>query len=211
MGQDVSAAPLSATRDSPLKAVDLKSLSLAPFKGHTELDNSLQCLATDQPDWFPSGYQSLTIVDGGEILFAAVEEGRFYLSNSDALVPDYRPAESFRSALQKIRAGQPLSFREEYAVETVWHEIMHIRTGVIAARRIIGEEPLEEGIVQSAARATYDRLLTALGGARPSHQDAILKNGLAYPLVTRNLLELIRRATIDGEQVEQLLIQYGPQ
>jgi hypothetical protein len=116
---------LSAARNSPLKAVDLNSLPLMPFVGRAELDESLRRLTANQPDWFPSGYQGLTIVDGGETLFAAVESGQFYLSNSDDLIPGYRPAETFRSALQNIKAGQPLSFREEYAVETIWHEMMH--------------------------------------------------------------------------------------
>jgi len=211
VGQEALTLPLSATRYSPLQAIDLKSLPLMPFVGRAELDESLRRLTVNQPDWFPSGYQGLAIVDGGETLFAAVESGQFYLSNSDALVSGYRPAEAFRAALQKIKAGQPLSFYEEYATETIWHEMMHGRTGVIAARRDVEKEPLEEGIVQLAARSTYDRLLTALGGAKPSHQDAILENGLAYPSVTRNLVELIRRAGVDEKQVEQILIQYGPQ
>jgi hypothetical protein len=189
-----------------LKAVDLKSLPLVPFEGRAKLDESLQRLASDQPDWFPAGYQGLTIVDGGETLFAAVEEGRFYLSNSDVLVPGYRPAEAFWSALRNIKAGQPLSFREEYAIETVWHEMMHERTGIVMIRRVIGKEPLEEGIIQLAARSTYGRLLTALGGADPSHSAAILENGLAYPLVTRNLVELTRRAGVSGDEIEQLLL-----
>ena len=194
-----------------MKAVDLKNLPLVPFVGRAELDESLQRLAGDQPDWFPSGYQGLTIVDGGETLFAAVEEGRFYLSNSDALVPGYRPAEAFQSALRNIKAGQPLSFREEYAIETVWHEIMHSRTGIIATRRILGQEPLEEGMIQFAARSTYGRLLTALDSADPAHQAAILENGLAYPSVTRNLVELMRRAGLNGDRVEQILLRHGPQ
>jgi len=210
VGQD-AVIPFSATRNSPLKAVDLKSLPSVPFAGRTEINESLHRLASDQPDWFPSGCQGLSVVDGGEALFAAVEEGQFYLSNSDVLVPSYRPAEAFWSALQKLKSGQPLSFYEEYAVETVWHEMMHERTKVIAARRILGEEPLEEGMIQLAARSTYDRLILALGGGLPSHQSAILENGLAYPSVTRNLVELIRRAGIDGKQVEQILVQYGPQ
>lgn len=194
-----------------MKAIDLKNLPLAPFAGCVEVDESLQRLAGNQPDWFPTGYQGLAIVDGGEMLFAAVQAGRFYLSNSDALIPGYRPAEAFRLALQKIKAGESLSFREEYAVETIWHEMMHERTKVITVRRIVGEEPLEEGMIQLAARSTYDRLLMALDGAAPFHQTAILENGLAYPSVTRNLVELIRCAGIDGKQVEQILLQYGPQ
>jgi hypothetical protein len=194
-----------------LKAVDLKNLPPMTFAGHAELDDALQRVAVDQPDWFPNGYQGLTIVDGDETLFAAVEQGQFYLSNSDALVPGYRPAEAFQSALSNIKAGQPLSFREEYAIEILWHEMMHERTKVVAARRIVGEEPLEEGVIQLAARSTYDRLLMAMGGAAPFHQTAILENGLAYTSVTGNLVELIRRAGIDGKQVEQILLQHGPQ
>jgi len=210
-GEVVATLPLSTTRDSPLKAVNLKDLPLVPLAGRNEVDESLRRLAVNQPDWFPFGYQGLSIVDGGETLFAAVEEGQLYLSNADALIPGYRPAESFRSALQKIKAGEPLAFREEYAVETVWHEMMHERTSVVAARRIIGQEPLEEGMIQLAARSTYDRLLMALGSAPPSHQADILENGLAYPSVTRNLLELTRRAGISGEEIERLLLQYRQQ
>lgn len=196
-------------RGIPLKPVDLKSLPPVTFEGHAEMDRALRRLADDQPNWFPAGYQGVSVVDGGETLFAAVEDGQFYLSHSDALVPGYRPAEAFWSALRNIKTGQPLSFREEYAIETVWHEMMHGRTGVIATRRVVGQEPLEEGVVQLAARATYDRLLAALGGKSPIHRDAILERGLAYPQVTRNLLELMRRAGIDGARVEQILLQHS--
>ena len=175
------------------------------------MDRRLRRLADDQPNWFPAGYQGLWVVDGGETLFAAVENGRFYLSNSDALVPGFRPAEALWSALRKITAGQLLSFQEEYAVETLWHEMIHERTGIMTARRVVGREPLEEGIIQLAARSTYPRLLAALGGRVPAHQATILENGLAYPLVTRNLVELTHRAGLSGEQIERILLQQGQQ
>ena len=206
-----SASPLSAMRNSPLKPVDLKSLPPVTFEGHAEMDRTLRRLANDQPHWFPAGYQGVSVVDGGETLFAAVEDGQFYLSNSDALVPGYRPAEALRSALQKIKMGQSLSFHEEYAVETLWHEMVHERTGIRAARRVVGQEPLEEGVIQLAARSTYPRLLAVLGGGNPAHQAAILERGWAYPQVTRNLVEMTRRAGIAGEQIEQILVQQGQQ
>ena len=53
--------------------------------------------------------------------------------------------------------------------------------------------------------------MAALGGENPAHQAAILEQGLAYPQVTRNLLELTRRAGIDGAQIEQILLQQGQQ
>lgn len=202
---------LSSDKTSSLNAIDLKSLPLMALDGHAELDHALRQVAQSRSDWFPAGYQGVSVVDGGETLFAAVEDGLFHLSNSDALVPGYRPAEALRSALRKIKTEQPLSFQEEYAVETLWHEMMHERTGIRAARRVVGQEPLEEGVIQLAARSTYQRLLAALGGENPVHQAAILEQGLAYPQVTRNLLELTRRAGIDGAHIEQILLQQGQQ
>lgn len=91
------------------------------------------------------------------------------------------------------------------------NEIMHERTGIRVARRVVGQEPLEEGVIQLAARSTYPRLLAALGSGNPAHQAAILERGWAYPQVTRNLVEMTRRAGIAGEQIEQILIQQGQQ
>ena len=188
----------------------LEELPTIDFAGMDEIHDTLWNLSIRQTSWFPKGYQSTSIIDGGKILFAAVRNGRFYLSNSDTLVAGYRPAEALLAALRKIKTREAISFNEEYAVETLWHEMMHERTSIITERRIVGEDPLPEGIVQLTARLTYGKLLAALGGA-PAHQDRILKNGLAYPTLTRNLVELVIRAGLTGEDIEKILLNYGQQ
>ncbi len=164
-------------------------------------------LAAKKPEWFPEGFNGIQVVDRKDI-FAAYYQGNFYVSNTDTLITGFNPAVELSSAFEKITISKTLSFSEEYAVECLWHEMMHARTGVFPLRLILGEEPLSEGMVQLAARHTYPVLLAELGGLS-SHQNAILKNGYAYSVVTTNLIELINQARLSGTAIEAMLLQYG--
>jgi hypothetical protein len=49
-----------------------------------------------------------------------------------------------------------------YAVETVWHELMHGMTRIQVVEQKVGKDALEEGLVQAVSRLSYQRLLVAL-------------------------------------------------
>ncbi len=201
---DLSKLLLSASDNALTTVPDMKIIDLEAF---VPVQKTVSELAVKKPEWFPEGFNGIQVVDRKDI-FAAYYQGSFYVSNTDALITGFNPALELSSAFEKMTLSKTLSFNEEYAVECLWHEMMHARTGVFPLRQILGEEPLSEGMVQLAARYTYPVLVTELGGLA-SHQAAILKNGYAYSVVTANLIELINQAGVAGKDIEVMLLQHG--
>ena len=196
---------LKSAFESKLKAtVNMKIITLEQF---APVQKVVAELAVKNPHWFPEGFNGVHAVESAD-MFAGYYQGAFYFSVADELVNGFKPAIDLANAFSKANTELTLSFFEEYAVETLWHELMHARTGVTTGRLALGIEPLNEGVVQLAARHTYQNLAKEIG-VNLTHQEKIICSGLAYPLVTRNLLELINQAKISGSDVEKLLMEHG--
>ncbi len=182
----------------------MKIITLAGFE---QVKTAMANVAESHPEWFPKGFNEIHAVSN-DGFFAAVNGGDFFISNTEALVKGFNPAHTLIEAISKASNGELLTFNQEYSIETLWHEIMHGRTGIGGERLLVAQEPVSEGFIQLSARHTYQILLKALGG-RAQHLDSIITGGLSYPVVTRNLLELITEAGITGEEVERILIANG--
>jgi hypothetical protein len=109
--------------------------------------------------------------------------------------------------LTNITLSEPLTFNNEYAVECLWHEVMHGRTGVSAKRVEMGVEPIEEGLVQILSRYSYPVLLKEMRW-EARHQDAIIANGLAYAKSACNLHYLLARAGVGQDNVLSLFFSH---
>ncbi len=175
--------------------------------GWSEVEKAMDTLAKRKDEWFPQGFNGIHAVSNPEF-FAAMREGAVYFSNADELVKGFNPAKQLTSAIEKINNGVSLSFDEEYAIETVWHELMHGITGIKATKNIIDKDPFEEGFIQMAARFSYPNLLTELGGSE-KHQETIITNGYAYPNTARNLIEMVRMAGMGIDEVSSQIIEHG--
>ena len=93
---------------------------------------------------------------------------------------DFNPAAEFNGALLNIRSGKGLSFKQEYAVESMWHEILHAKTKSPPYGRMSPAETRSmETLNQFTARHTYDQFLERLGG-KAAHKEAILEKGYGY-------------------------------
>lgn len=186
---------------------DVPSMKIIELEGFAAVQKVMSELAVKKPEWFPDGFNGIHAVANSEF-FAAYYEKAFYFSTTDELLKGFKPASNLVDAIEKISAKSSLAFNEEYALETLWHEMMHVRTGITTPRLVMGEEPLNEGMVQLAARHTYQALMVELGGTT-NHQVEILQKGYSYPIVTTNLLELINQAGISGAEVEAIILSYG--
>ncbi len=100
---------------------------------------------------------------------------------------EFNPGLNLASAILNLKAGTKISFNEEYAIETLWHEIMHGIVPIRMNKAIIGRNGIDEGVIQALARRTYPDFLSAYA-VTPKFQNEILANGYAYPEVTRNVL-----------------------
>lgn len=188
---------------SALKSLNASDMNIIKLKDFHLVESLIGDIYTKNSEWFPDGFKGIYAVNNDEF-FAAVDQGAFYFSDSDTLVKGFKPASLLISAIQSQKEGNKLSFNQEYAVETLWHEMTHGITGIISTKNIIGEEPLYEGIVQMIARSTYPELMGVLGMA-PLHQSEILSGGLSYPVVTRNLLYLMEVAGISVDDFRVIL------
>lgn len=191
---------LSSTLNQRL-AQDMKIVNL---DGFDSVQEKISGIAKQRPEWFPQGFNGIHAVSNAE-LFAGFDrnKGVFYLSAADELVSGFSPAKELQEALAKITLSEPLTFNNEYAVECLWHEIMHGRTGVSAKRVEMGVEPIEEGLVQILSRYSYPELLKEMK-REARHQDAIIANGLAYGKSAGNLHYLLARAGVDRDNVLSL-------
>lgn len=120
----------------------------------------------------------------------------------------WSPAYDFQAALGKIAAKKPLTFNQEYSVESMWHEIMHNRA--VGSARVLTSYELNvmEMMNQWAARRTYPRFLRDLG-TRPRHYQEILSSGYGYPNLVSAFDRILNTLSIDGNKalkpVERIL------
>lgn len=109
-----------------------------------------------------------------------------------ANLDDFAPAQDLLSAFKKLGRA-PLSFNEEYSLESLWHEINHNRQ--IFAGWIVDEwhpaKVLLEVITQWYSRQTYPEMLEKLGNFKPLHYDAIKSGGHGYSLEVGNFNRLL--------------------
>ncbi len=173
----------------------MKIITLAGFQ---TVQSAMEVIANDKPEWFPLGYNGIHAVSNCE-LFAGFDPktGAFYMSAANEMISGFSPANELVSTFENIKNRIPLTFNNEYSVETLWHEMVHGITGIAPNRYPMNKEPLQEGIVQIIARHGYQQLLMLIGAA-PIFQQKIIVSGLAYPNVTGNLLHLFERSRINA-------------
>lgn len=112
----------------------------------------------------------------------------------------FNPAGDLKSAWNTLAGGKPLTWEEEYSLESLWHEITHNRQKHGRLARNGTAEAIMEVSTQWTARRTYHHLLESLGG-KASHQPDILKNGLGYGSYVRRFDALLQALGIKDEQL----------
>jgi hypothetical protein len=103
------------------------------------------------------------------------------------------------TAFKKMQTDIEISFNEEYALETLWHEMMHTRalhTDFPSKNVMVATE----GIHQWLSRRSYQQLLTKFD-VKPIHQDSIIRNGLAYQNEVDNFNALLSILAVQGSDV----------
>lgn len=112
----------------------------------------------------------------------------------------FTPAAGLKAAWNKLAGGKPLTWEEEYSLESLWHEITHNRQKHGRLARGGTANTIMEVSTQWTARRTYHQLIESLGG-KASHQTDILKNGLGYGSYVRRFDALLHALGIKDEQL----------
>lgn len=141
------------------------------------------------------------------------EKGKTYFMATDSVGTIWLNARTFpscnnfnalrelKSAWNKLATGKGLDWGEEYALESLWHEITHNRQKAgNLGRGDTPERRAMEIFTQWTARRTYPQFLESLGG-KAEHQADILKNGFGYGTRIKNFDRLLEVLKVREEDV----------
>ncbi len=167
----------------------------APVKTYAELADGIRqrCgrFATN------NGITSIDFARDRGCFMATWCDGRFKVSTHPHSIrkeQTFNAAEELKSAWNKLAEGKALTWNEEYACESLWHEITHNRE----RRSLLGAAGVRymETVTQWTARRTYHEMLESLGG-KAAHQADIKRNGLGYGHWIKNFDRLLEVLGID--------------
>lgn len=119
----------------------------------------------------------------------------------------FNPLEEFRNGLAAIKSGKTMTFNQEYAFESLWHEILHAKTKTSPQRLTsIGTKNMET-INQFCARHTYPDFMKKLGGTAV-HQNEILENGYGYKGWITDFRGTLKKLNIDEKKAAKDLMPF---
>lgn len=107
------------------------------------------------------------------------------------------------SAFKKIQNKETLNFDEEYSIEVLWHELLHVKSKNRTILPPIKSEKgfprfVVEAVNQLTARTTYNQFLTKIGGERNiDNFKWIYKSGYGYNEGVQNIIELLNITKIN--------------
>jgi len=161
-----------------------KSDLARPVSTNAELAEQIKKFATP---FTRNGAIQDVIFDNGGYFMATNSRGLLWISQREfPSCANFNAGRELMSAWNKIATGERLDFHEEYAVESLWHEITHNRqTPTNAGGQATVSRRMMETVTQWVARRTYPRFMEKLGG-KAVHQEKILKDGYGYHLWIRN-------------------------
>lgn len=125
----------------------------------------------------------------------------------------FSPLEELRGALAAIKNKKPLSFNQEYSLESLWHEILHAKTQSRPQKLSnIGIQNMET-INQFVARHTYPDFIKKLGGEAKNQQE-VLDKGYGYSKWVADFRGMLKHKQIDEKQafkdlMPHLMRDYG--
>lgn len=173
----------------------------APVRTYAELGENIKAhcgqFATN------NGIKRVITENGRSYFMATDSRGTLWLNSKtfSTSCDGFNALRDLKTAWNKLARGEELTFNEEYAFESLWHELTHNRQKPGDLGR--GETPqrrVMEIFTQWTARRTYPRLLESLGG-KAAHQKDILKKGYGYGRRIQNFDRLLDVLKIKEEDL----------
>jgi hypothetical protein len=116
----------------------------------------------------------------------------------------FNPARDLMEGLVSIKNKKPLTFNQEYAFESLWHEILHAKTQTKYYRLSALQREHMETVNQFVARHTYPDFIKAFGG-QAEHQAEILDKGYGYGTWISNFRKKLAEKGIDEARAVEFL------
>ncbi len=177
-------------------------------------------MAKSNPDYFPTGFDGVSIAKNnmgmmaqGNIQGYNKNTGVYTKKTSKIYITDrtfskgFNPANELRGALTAIRDGKALTFNQEYAVESLWHEIRHAgakgwhnhHQRYVNGKPYPGRTVTMEVVNQFCARRSYDVLLKQLGGSA-ANMNKVVESGYGYSNSINNFNRLLEKYNIPKQR-----------
>jgi hypothetical protein len=152
-----------------------------PVKDFAELAQGIRALAGGHLK-NSAGFTSITL-NNEHAFMSTNSRGGLWISQKPHILPDkseFNPFKNLKDAWNNLSAGKPLDWKEEYAVESLWHEITHNRQiyAPLGDPKSIKRNTAEI-VPPWTARRTYPDFLKSLGG-EAGHWESIKREGLGY-------------------------------
>jgi hypothetical protein len=179
---------------TPTTPLDLSNINVA-----------LSDIAKQYPEYFNKGYNGIFPAPAGQQYFmsADINTGKIFV-NFAANENGFDAGTSLVKAFEKIRAGAKLTEHEEYSIEVLWHEILHLKsknTTVLPSINTVDtgfQRVAMETFNQIVARKTYPAFLNQLGGKAAAHQEWILNSGYGYSDTVANTRKILDMLNINN-------------
>ena len=115
---------------------------------------------------------------------------------------EWNPLQELKGAISAIRKGDKLTFKQEYAIESLWHEIRHAgAVGYVDInKRSSRRTKAMECINQFCARRSYVGFLKSIGG-KSNNRDSIILDGYGYRSTLKNFQNIIDHFKLDTKSV----------
>lgn len=139
----------------------------------------------------------------GNILTVHSHTFRFYSGGEPV---EFNPTKEVREAFAALKKGQKLTFSQEYAMESLWHETLHAKAKGWENRMLRNQMTVMqmETINQFVARNTYPDFIARFGG-KVAHQNDILERGYGYGTWVRNFRAILKHHGIDETETVKAL------
>jgi len=137
--------------------------------------------------------------------FASVNPKKGIIGFSDKTFKNhnsFRPRTDLYNGIRKL-GDEKLTFNEEYAIESLFHEIQHIRQNQ-SGRRLKKESAsnmMQEVVNQWTARRAYGLLTHKIAKCGPAHHKKIIEGGYGYRQQVRQLDVMITVLGIDDRKI----------
>lgn len=151
------------------------------------------------PEHLPYGVKAVLAAEITDDFFMATD-GKGVFKFAEVEHNGFNSRTDLLAGLKAIKDGKSLTQHHEYAIESLWHEILHNRQkGAESLFKLDQRNPirlLSETLNQYVSRLTYHGFIERLGG-KSVHRDWVMVNGYGYETLVRNFTGILRVMAVD--------------
>ncbi len=169
--------------------INLNELIKGDIPTNAEVKNILKKFAEKHPENFRNGLDEVKVSSSRSYMMqhsmrynpstGEWSGGSTISISSTTFSNGFNPLNELKEALGAIKNNKELTFNQEYAMESLWHEILHAKTKSKPIKLNQFQVKNMETINQFIARHSYDGFIESLGG-KAYHKTDVLDKGYGY-------------------------------